>query len=631
MGSNDFLWYLAVLSFRSLGLACLAWLALCVFRVKSASVRHAAWTVVTAVMLVQVGASTALPPVPLRVLAPVPDAGPTLPSQFAFPPIPIPVSNSPGWHLAFTWREVVIGIYAVVAIALLLQLAFGYMFARRLVRNSKPVDGPRVRESETISVPMTVGKIAPAILLPIGWREWDSIKFQAVLAHEEAHIRRADWAIGVMARVNCCIFWFHPLAWWLKRELALLAEYSCDDLALTQMGDRRAYARALLEIAYAMKSARGRLWEQAVPMAKETNVEKRMEQILDDARTISPSFGRRGWVTLLVCSLPVGYFVSAVQLAPAQNRPVASVAEPPAAKQPVQVMPVQIAQAKSEQTPAQAPTAAVSPSQKRHDEVVFVISDVERMAFNRLQTEDERKQFVAQLARPPVPVPTRTPAASPYQRWLDEEVVYIISDDERRAFTRLQTDDERNKFIEQFWLRRDPTPGTEENEFKVEMYRRIAFTNDHFSAGIPGWKTDRGAIYMRYGPPDGLDSHGATSTNYPYETWTYRYLEGIGMDVELEFVDPTMTGRYHLTKDPTEKEVRAALIRQGEILTIAVLGASDLGRTVAVNPDGNVNLPLVGGVKAEGLSLSQFAQAVQRALSTYISNPQVTAGRVPTR
>jgi hypothetical protein len=88
------------------------------------------------------------------------------------------------------------------------------------------------------------------------------------------------------------------------------------------------------------------------------------------------------------------------------------------------------------------------------------------------------------------------------------------------------------------------------------MYRRIAFTNDHFSAGIPGWKTDRGAIYMRYGPPDSLDKHGATSTTYPYETWTYRYLEGIGMDVELEFVDPTMTGRYHLTKDPTEKLIR---------------------------------------------------------------------------
>ena len=137
---------------------------------------------------------------------------------------------------------------------------------------------------------MTVGQIVPTILLPIGWREWDSAKLQAVLAHEEAHVRRADWAIGVMARINCCVFWFHPLAWWLKRELALLAEYACDDLALAQMGDRRQYARALLEIAYAMKSAHGRLLGDAVPMAKETNVEKRMEQILDDTRAIPPAF-----------------------------------------------------------------------------------------------------------------------------------------------------------------------------------------------------------------------------------------------------------------------------------------------------------------------------------------------------
>ena len=330
MGSNDFLWYLAVLSCRSLGLACLTWLALRVFRVKSASVKHAAWTVVTAVMLVQVVASPALPSVPLRVLAPVPDAGPTVSPQLALPPIPVQLSNSHGRHLAFTWRQAVIGIYAVVAFALLVQLAFGYMFARRLVRNSKPVDGPRVRESESISVPMTVGQIAPTILLPIGWREWDAAKLQAVLAHEEAHVRRADWAIGVMARINCCVFWFHPLAWWLKRELALLAEYACDDLALTQMGDRRQYARALLEIACAMKSAHGRLLRDAVPMAKETNVEKRMEQILDDTRTIPPAFGRRGWVALLVCSLPVGYFASAVQLAPAQTRTVVPVPEPPA-------------------------------------------------------------------------------------------------------------------------------------------------------------------------------------------------------------------------------------------------------------------------------------------------------------
>ena len=235
----------------------MTWLALRVFRVKSASVKHAVWTVVTAVMLLQVVASPALPSVPLRVLAPVPDAGPTLTPRLALPPLPVQASDSHRWHLAFTWRQVVIGIYAAVTAILFARLILGYIFTRRLVRYSMPTEDLRVRESETISVPMTIGQFQPTILLPIGWREWDSAKLQAVLAHEEAHIRRADWAIGMMASINCCVFWFHPLAWWLKRELALLAEYACDDSALAQMGDRRQYARALLEIAYAMKSATG--------------------------------------------------------------------------------------------------------------------------------------------------------------------------------------------------------------------------------------------------------------------------------------------------------------------------------------------------------------------------------------
>jgi len=96
---------------------------------------------------------------------------------------------------------------------------------------------------------------------------------------------------------------------------------------------------------------------------------------------------------------------------------------------------------------------------------------------------------------------------TPYKKWLNEEVVWIISDEERSAFGRLQTDDERQAFIEQFWLRRDPTPDTEENEFKEEHYRRIAWANDRFASGIPGWKTDRGMIYVKYGAPDEREEH----------------------------------------------------------------------------------------------------------------------------
>src|SRR5580692_4258604 len=96
---------------------------------------------------------------------------------------------------------------------------------------------------------------------------------------------------------------------------------------------------------------------------------------------------------------------------------------------------------------------------------------------------------------------------TPYKKWLNEEVIYIISDEERKAFGRLNNDDERENFIEQFWLRRDPTPDTEENEYREEHYRRIAYANETFASGIPGWKTDRGMIYVKFGPPDDRDEH----------------------------------------------------------------------------------------------------------------------------
>ena len=102
--------------------------------------------------------------------------------------------------------------------------------------------------------------------------------------------------------------------------------------------------------------------------------------------------------------------------------------------------------------------------------------------------------------------------ATPYRKWLNEEVAYIVTNQERANFRALQTDAEREQFIEQFWLRRDPTPGTMENEFKEEHYRRIAYANDHFSTLIPGWKTDRGRIYITYGPPDEIDDHSSGGT-----------------------------------------------------------------------------------------------------------------------
>ena len=154
-----------------------------------------------------------------------------------------------------------------------------------------------------------------------------------------------------------------------------------------------------------------------------------------------------------------------------------------------------------------------------------------------------------------------------YKQWLQEDVVYIISPEERNAFLQLDTNEEREQFIEQFWLRRSSNPDLPDNDFKEEHYRRIAYANEHYASGIPGWKTDRGRMYIMWGPPDEIDSHptggaydrpmeegGGSTTTYPWETWRWRYLEGIGENIILEFVDPSGSGEYHLTMDPSEKD-----------------------------------------------------------------------------
>src|SRR5215467_3867917 len=156
---------------------------------------------------------------------------------------------------------------------------------------------------------------------------------------------------------------------------------------------------------------------------------------------------------------------------------------------------------------------------------------------------------------------------SPYRTWLEEDVVYIITPDERNAFLQLETNEEREQFIEQFWLRRSNNPDLPDNDFKEEHYRRIAYANEHYASGIPGWKTDRGRMYIMWGPPDEIESHptggtydrpieegGGSTSTYPWETWRYRYMEGIGENVIWEFVDPSGSGEFHLTMDPSEKD-----------------------------------------------------------------------------
>src|SRR3989454_7877 len=188
-----------------------------------------------------------------------------------------------------------------------------------------------------------------------------------------------------------------------------------------------------------------------------------------------------------------------------------------------------------------------------------------------------------------------------YKDWLEKDVAYIITDEERKAFKKLQTDDERERFIEEFWRRRDPDPDTDENEYREEYYERIAYANEHFASGIPGWKTDRGRIWIMYGKPDETETHpsggaynresyegGGSTSTYPFERWFYRYLPGVGSGVEIEFADPTGSGEYRIARNPDEKD--ALLMIPGAGLTLSEqLGLSD--KSSRIQNLGGIGMP----------------------------------------
>ena len=346
-------------------------------------------------------------------------------------------------------------------------------------------------ESCLAETPVLIGFLRPAILIPAGLiAGLTPDQLEAILLHEMAHIRRHDYAVNVMQSLVEGLLFYHPTVWWLSSRVRAERENCCDDAVVALRGDAAGYAAALAAL-----EERRSVGEPALA-ASGGNLMKRIRRLLEPERPRSVAGPVLAAILLLA---PIAVGLSAWQ---AKAPPATSVTARKAAA------PILMAQAQPPQAPA--------------------------------------------------------PSAIPYRKWLNEDVVYIIAKEEQAAFERLQTDDEREKFIEQFWLRRDPTPGTAANEFKEEHYRRIAFANEHYAWSIPGWKTDRGRIYIPYGPPDEIsvgsfyapprEQGGGPTRTYPSQQWRYRFIEGVGTNVIIEFVDPTRSGEFHMTMDPSEKD-----------------------------------------------------------------------------
>jgi GWxTD domain-containing protein len=234
----------------------------------------------------------------------------------------------------------------------------------------------------------------------------------------------------------------------------------------------------------------------------------------------------------------------------------------------------------------------------------------------------------------------REKMSSVYKKWMDEDVAYIITDEEKKIFKTLKTDDEREQFIEQFWLRRDPDPDTDTNEYREEYYQRIAYANENFASGIPGWKTDRGRIYIMFGKPDEKESHpsggsynrpiwegGGTTSTFPFETWWYRYIEGVGSDIEIEFVDPTGSGEYRIARNANEKDALLYVPNAGLTLS-EELGLTTKADRIAGYNANNTNGNQMFGQRAKDQPFERLATlvALQRAPKVKFKDLEATLG-----
>jgi TonB family protein len=324
--------FLLAVSFRSLALATAVWSLLALARVKSPAVRHAAWAVVTGGMLAIALAASILPTMPVRVLRPISPApavlvAPVVPASLPakLPAAPVHQSRSFPWIL----------VYAAGVLVYSGRLVYGYALTRRLLSDATRVMylDDVIYESSQISVPITIGD---KIILPGEWHTWHPEKLEAVLVHERTHVRRADWAIAAMAAVNRCVFWFHPLAWWLEARLRTLAEEACDDASLAQVS-RESYAQALIDMAAAVRGTKQRVAWEAMAMAKGAEVRMRIERILDDTRPVCRPVTRTAWTAMAIAAIPAIIFfalarpahVRAQQQQQQQTQPVIAVPSQP--------------------------------------------------------------------------------------------------------------------------------------------------------------------------------------------------------------------------------------------------------------------------------------------------------------
>ena len=463
-----------------------------------AGLRHAIWMTAAAGFLLPFGAVAGLGAALGRLL-------PRLPAAVAAPDFsrllryPSVVPSAPGAAPHAELCCLAVLLWTVVALLLAARSASRLRAGAAAVRAPEEAERVAVRLAAArmgISVPVRIvvaagsgapavaGLFRPVLLLPEGLgAHLDPAEFEAVLMHEMAHVRRRDNLTGAVARLAACLFWFYPPVWWLERKLFAEREFACDEMVLHRGTAPEPYASGLL------KTCR-LCWAGApsgLAAAAGSHLTLRMEEIM--------SFPNRNRSKL------------AARLA-AAGMGLALLAAPLAAGLWVGM-----------QTPGQ--------TLEKRKGAEFVKAEVVGTASNH---SDPLATLSTLFSAYETPLP---PDASPYARWLGEDVAYIIVPEERARFLKLTADAERQFFITQFWQRRNPDGrDAPRNRFKEEHYRRIRYTNERFTKpDVPGWKTDRGRLYIVMGPPDEMESHPSQGI----EIWHYRRFDDTPDTVRITF------------------------------------------------------------------------------------------------
>jgi GWxTD domain-containing protein len=424
-----------------------------------------------------------------------------------------------GWIAARRLRRA-----GVCSAAAFWQERIGQLAARMRVKKTVAL-----LESALAEAPVVIGHLRPVVLLPIGLLAGlPAAQVEAILLHELAHVRRRDYLVNLMQAAVEGILFYHPAVWWISGVMRNEREHCCDDLVVAATGSAREYASALMAI-------EGMRATGAAVAATGGSLMKRMARLLGRR-------ARRDGVVMPAVAAVLTLAVAAGMVVNAR----------PASARKAQGSGTAVVEKKAERA------ATVKAPKTETPRELLAQNTAPNEAMQRPLSADEIHQKEKAL---------RKELLTPYKNWMDNDVIYIVSQEEKKAFQALNTDEERGHFMKQFWDRRDPTPGTEENEMKEEHYRRIAYANEHFAANVAGWQTDRGRIYIQYGPPDEIETHpsggryvrpasqgGGETQTYPFEQWRYRWIEGVGRDVIIEFVDPCLCGEYHMTMDPSEKD-----------------------------------------------------------------------------